>query len=146
MSRRTRLPALALAGLVLAGCAGTNPGDGGSAAAPAPADSSAAEDSAAGESPAATAPATAAGRQLAVEVAGGAVSGDTGRVPVDLGEQVTLAVTSDAADELHLHGYDLTAELQPGAQAVLTFTADISGVFEVELHEAGTVLLSLQVG
>ena len=44
-----------------------------------------------------------------------------------------------------MHGYDLDADLAPGAPAELTFDATIPGVFEVELHDAGTVLLSLQV-
>jgi hypothetical protein len=58
---------------------------------------------------------------------------------------VTLTITSDVADEVHLHGYDLTAALTPGTPAELAFDATIPGVFEVELHETGTVLLSLQV-
>ena len=33
-----------------------------------------------------------------------------------------------------------------GESAELAFAATIPGVFEVELHDAGTVLLSLQVG
>lgn len=78
-------------------------------------------------------------------VAGGQVTGDTGQVPVTAGEQVTLSITSDVADEVHVHGYDLDAELAAGAPAELTFDATIPGVFEVELHESGTVLLTLQV-
>ena len=76
----------------------------------------------------------------------GQVSGDTGRVPVPAGEHVTLVVTSDAPDELHVHGYDLGADLAPGTPATVEFDATIPGVFEVELHDAGTLLLSLQVG
>jgi heme/copper-type cytochrome/quinol oxidase subunit 2 len=81
-----------------------------------------------------------------VQVAGGKVTGDTGRVPVPVGDHVTLTITSDVADEVHVHGYDRTTALTPGTPAELTFDATIPGVFEVELHEAGTVLLSLQVG
>ena len=91
------------------------------------------------------APTTPAGQRIEVTVTGGQVTGDTGRVPVPAGEHVTLVVTSDAADELHLHGYDLTADLAPDTPAELTFPATIPGVFEVELHDAGTVLLTLQV-
>jgi hypothetical protein len=47
---------------------------------------------------------------------------------------------------VHVHGYDLEATLTPGTPAEISFDAGIPGVFEVELHEAGTVLLSLQVG
>jgi hypothetical protein len=144
LDRPGRLPA-ALAGLalaiVLAGCAGT--------------DSSAASDRATGTGPmsaassgaTSAAPGTSAvGQWIEVTVAGGEVTVDTGRIPVPLGEQVTLTVTSDVADQAHLHGYDVTADLTPGVPADLSFTASIPGVFEVELHHAGTVLLSLQVG
>jgi hypothetical protein len=122
----------------LTGCAGTD-----SAASPSTASTSSA---AAGPATASTAPTTASGQRIEVTVTGGQVSGDTGRVPVPAGTQVTLAVTSDVADEVHVHGYDLTAGLTPGEPAELAFTATIPGVFEVELHDAGTVLLSLQVG
>lgn len=144
MRARARLAAgLASSALLLAGCAGTSPDE-----AVAPSSGSGALSSAAAE-PTGQSPAAApspSGRQLAVEVSGGQASGDTGRVPVGLGEQVSLTVTSDAADQVHLHGYDITAELMPGQPSVLTFVADIPGVFEAELHDAGTVLLSLQVG
>lgn len=144
--RPARLPralgALTLAlALPLAACAGTD-AEAGSAAPPSPSSSAPAEDSSAA-APSSEAP---AGQLLEVQVAGGQVTGDTGRVPVAAGEHVVLTVTSDVPDELHLHGYDLTADLQPGTPATVEFDATITGVFEVELHEAGTVLLSLQVG
>ena len=139
-ARPSRLPC-ALVGLVLAagmtGCAGT--------AAP---DAGGSSSSTAGTSGPASAGGTAAdpaGQRIEVQVSGGQVSGDTGRVPVTAGEHVTLVITSDAADQVHVHGYDLETELSPGQPAELTFDATIPGVFEVELHEAGTVLLSLQV-
>ena len=84
-------------------------------------------------------------QRIEVSVTGAQVTGDTGRVPVAAGTSVTLVITSDVADEVHVHGYDLTADLVPGQPAELPFDATIPGVFEVELHEAGTVVLSLQV-
>ncbi|SHF85490.1 hypothetical protein [Geodermatophilus nigrescens] len=137
--------ALPLAGavlaLVLSGCAGTAPAEAGTPSS-APSTSSSAPSS--GSSSAA--PSSPAVRAVAVEVAGGRVTGDTGRMVVAAGERVALTVTSDVADELHLHGYDLTADLAPGTPATVEFTADLPGVFEAELHGSGTVLLSLQVG
>ena len=100
--------------------------------------------SAAGSSSTA-APSSAAGQRIEVRLAGGQVTGDTGRVPVAIGTHVTLVITSDVADQVHVHGYDLETELAPGEPAALEFDATVPGVFEVELHEAGTVLLSLQV-
>jgi hypothetical protein len=126
---------------VLCGCAGTDATSGASPASAARASSPASEASAGS-----TTASTPAGRRIEVTVAAGEVSGDTGRIPVPAGEQVTLVVTGDVADEIHLHGYDLTATLSPGTPAELVFDATVPGVFEVELHESGTVLLTLQVG
>lgn len=84
-------------------------------------------------------------RRIEVTVAGGRVDGGADRVPVAAGTPVTLVVTSDVADEVHVHGYLLAATLVAGQPSELTFEADIAGVFEVELHDAGTVLLTLQV-
>lgn len=64
----------------------------------------------------------------------GQVTGVAGRVTVALGSTVTLQVTSDAAEEVHLHGYNLSTPVAAGSPAVPTFTADIPGVFEVELR------------
>jgi plastocyanin len=87
----------------------------------------------------------ASGQRIEVTVAHGKASGDTGRVEVATGTAVTLVVTSDVADEVHVHGYDIEKELTPGEPATLQFDATVPGVFEVELHHAGTVLLRLQV-
>ena len=127
--------------LALAGCAGTDAATAGpSTSAPS---STAPASSSDGSSPTSSAP---AGQRIEVTVTGGQVSGDTGRVPVPLGEPVTLVVTGDVADEVHVHGYDLTLALEPGTPAELSFDATVPGVFEVELHDAGAVLLTLQVG
>ena len=85
------------------------------------------------------------GQRIEVDVAGGRMTGDTGRVPVTAGTTVTLVARSDVTDEVHVHGYDLTAEVSPDRPAEVVFDATIPGVFEVELHDAGTVLLTLQV-
>jgi hypothetical protein len=119
--------------LALAGCAGTAPS-------PSPAADTATT------TRTSSAPASeAAGQRIEVVVAGGRVTGDTGRVPVAAGTAVTLVVRSDVADEVHVHGYDVTGAVSPDRPAELGFDATIPGVFEVELHEAGTVLLTLQV-
>ncbi|UOY03587.1 hypothetical protein [Blastococcus sp. PRF04-17] len=127
------------------GCAGTDAAETSSA----PSSSSSTASSTASAPSTSAAPSSAAAsdgsQRIEVQVAGGRVSGDSGRVPVALGAPVTLVITSDVADEAHVHGYDLLAELAPGRPAELSFDATIPGVFEVELHDAGTVLLTLQV-
>jgi hypothetical protein len=48
-------------------------------------------------------------------------------------------------DHLHVHGYDLLAEVAPGKPGRVEFTADVAGVFEVELEDASLLLLRLEV-
>ena len=86
----------------------------------------------------------AAATALTLTVRDGEVDGPT-RAQVPLGGTVSLTVTSDVADEVHVHGYDRTLELVPGTPATVEFPADIPGVLEVELHGSGLALTSLQV-
>jgi hypothetical protein len=142
MSRRAlALPLLVLA-VALSGCAGTEAPDD---AATGTSSSHAGHESSEHSGTASEPPAQPAGTALEVQVAGGQVTGDTGRVPVPLGDRVTVTITSDAPDEAHLHGYDVLADLVPGTPAEMAFDATVPGVFELELHDAGTVLLTLQV-
>jgi heme/copper-type cytochrome/quinol oxidase subunit 2 len=61
------------------------------------------------------------------------------------GEQVILNIRSDSSDELHLHGYDLHARITPGQTTSLQFTANRTGRFGLELHQAHTELGALEV-
>ena len=67
------------------------------------------------------------------------------RVAVDTGAAVHLVFSGSVAEELHIHGYDLSLEIAPGGVEVLDFTADIPGIFEVELEGAGTLVFELEV-
>ncbi|MBD8507584.1 hypothetical protein HT102_13940 [Hoyosella sp. G463] len=78
-------------------------------------------------------------------VADGTRTDGASQVEIPLGTSVALTVTADTADELHVHGYDLTADTVPGQPASIEFVADLPGVFEVELHQAGTVVTQLRV-
>lgn len=84
------------------------------------------------------------GALIEITVTDGNVEGG-GRHEVSVGDTVTIRVTSDVADHVHVHGYDLMADVGPGSQAEITFSADIPGVWEVELEEARLALLELQV-
>ena len=94
----------------------------------------------------ATTEAGAAGAQaVQITVTGSKVETAERRVKVPLDAKVRLEVTADRADEVHLHGYDRKVDISPGRPAVLELTADVPGVFEVELEEAGLKLVELQV-
>lgn len=88
---------------------------------------------------------TKAGVVVELTIAGGKVTGGVSRYDVKLGETVVFRVTSDVAEELHVHGYDHKLELTPRTPAELRFTADIPGVFEVELEHSGLKVAELQV-
>ena len=83
---------------------------------------------------------------IEIVVADGSVERDDTRVVVDEGSTVGLIVSSDSADNVHLHGYEILAAVGPGDPVELVFSADSSGVFEVELENAGLFLFDLQVG
>lgn len=80
-----------------------------------------------------------------VVVADGQPQGGVQRIDLTLGEAVTLRVEADSDDEVHVHGYDLLADVGPGHPATIEFIADIPGQFEIELEGAGVVIVELTV-
>lgn len=67
------------------------------------------------------------------------------KLEYDAGEQVRFRVSSDEADEVHVHGYDVGEEIPAGGTATLSFPADIEGIFEVELHGSEKQIAELRV-
>lgn len=63
----------------------------------------------------------------------------------DAGDRVRFGVRSDAADELHVHGYDVEEELPAGRSVRVEFPATIEGVFEAELHGSGEQIAELRI-
>lgn len=82
---------------------------------------------------------------LAFRVRGGKLLAGPGQVTIPLHHSVTITVDTDIADELHVHGYEKEAPLTPGVDGKLTFTADLPGVFDVELHQSDQLLCRLTV-
>jgi hypothetical protein len=139
-------PRQVLAGAVLicfllAGC-GSDDGDGQAAATTAAAT---ATGSATSTSEATTSTAGFSGKLIEIKVTGDQVETAERRVTVATGEKVRIRVQSDVADEVHVHSYDLKKDVAPGKPAVIEFTADVPGSFEVELEEAHRKLIDLQV-
>jgi heme/copper-type cytochrome/quinol oxidase subunit 2 len=84
--------------------------------------------------------------RLVINVVDGRPDGGIQHLTVDEGEQVTVRVTSDGVeDEVHVHGYDLSQDVAPGAPANISFEATITGRFEIELEDAGTPIGELEV-
>jgi Cupredoxin-like domain len=66
-------------------------------------------------------------------------------ISVNQGDTVKLRVTTDEPTELHVHGYDVEQEVEPGSEAEIAFEADPTGRFEIEDHESERELGVLQV-
>jgi hypothetical protein len=80
-----------------------------------------------------------------VVVEKGVPQGGIVRRTVSKGDSVAIVVESDVADEIHLHGYDLSTDVAAGGTARLEFTADVPGRFEVELENRGVQIADLTV-
>ena len=160
MTRHPLHPLAALAALLLplglAGC-GSSSDDSATTAASGAATSEAAAGtgsstartgtSTAGGASSTTAATTTAESAAVIEasVAGGKVTAAEDRFEVAKGTDVLIRVTADAEEPVHLHGYDIEADAAPGKPAEISFTADIPGVFEVELEDSGTLLFEIEV-
>ena len=80
-----------------------------------------------------------------IVVRDGEPDGGVRELSFEKGEEVDFRVRSDAADEVHVHGYDETAALPAGKTVRIRFPASIDGRFEVELHGAHTQIARLEV-
>jgi hypothetical protein len=77
-------------------------------------------------------------------VAAGSVQGPE-KIEAAVGEEIVIVVSADVADEVHLHGYDVFADVAPDTPARLEVVTDIPGIFELELEGARLVLSELEV-
>jgi len=67
------------------------------------------------------------------------------RYSVKQGRKVVIVVRTELSDHVHLHGYDLMADVGPGKPATIRFTATAPGRFEIELEERGLEFAELEV-
>jgi hypothetical protein len=84
--------------------------------------------------------------KVGIEVEGGAPVGGVQEIEVPKDEKVEITVTSpDTTEHVHLHGYDVIADLAPGQPAKIGFEATIEGVFEMELEDSVTPIAEVTV-
>ena len=76
----------------------------------------------------------------------GQTSGSAVAYQATLGSKVQIKLLNpDADDEFHLHGYELSAKATAGQEAIIEFTADKLGSFDLESHIANDWILTLVV-
>ncbi len=80
-----------------------------------------------------------------IDIEGGKPAGGIKKIEVSKGDTVRFKVTSDVADEIHVHGYDLMKDVEAGGSVTFEFKATIDGRYEVELENAGEQIADLRV-
>jgi hypothetical protein len=82
---------------------------------------------------------------LDVTIRGGEPVSGIVRVTATKGDVVVAVVRSDVVDHVHVHGYDLTADVAPGKPARIRFRASLTGRFELELEDRAEQIAQLTV-
>lgn len=80
-----------------------------------------------------------------IEVRDGEPVGGVQTLEYSAGDEVRFRVSSDAAEEIHVHGYDIAKEVPAGGTIELDFPADLEGIYEVELEGLGVEIAELRV-
>jgi hypothetical protein len=78
-------------------------------------------------------------REFEIGIRARRVDGGASTLRVKRGETVLLRLRTDEAVSLHVHGYDLQANLSPAAPDAIRFDARIAGRFPVTAHDFGAV-------
>ncbi|KQH80971.1 hypothetical protein AO501_29650 [Mycobacterium gordonae] len=114
----------------LVGCGGSKPGNTSSSPAPGAASTSAQP----------------AGLTIEVTIANGQVTPTNATLQARVKEQITLRVTSDVTDELHVHSVpDHKFEIAAAPNQTFQFSVDVPGNVDVELHHLKRTIATIQV-
>ncbi|MDT5142102.1 MAG: hypothetical protein QOE52_2813 [Mycobacterium sp.] len=90
--------------------------------------------------------ATGAGLSVNVTIAHGEVTPANATLQATVHQPITLHVTSDAADELHVHSVpDHKFQVAVAANQTFQFTVDVPGNVDVELHHLDRTVATIQV-
>ncbi len=72
-------------------------------------------------------------------------AGSVTKIKVGEGDTVAFRVKSDTDEEVHVHGYDQTFDVRAGQTKAISFTADLTGIFEIEFEGSATQIGELTV-
>jgi hypothetical protein len=61
------------------------------------------------------------------------------------GEEVRFRVSSDQAEEIHVHGYDISEDVPAGGTVEIAFPAELEGIYEAELERLGVQIAELRI-
>jgi heme/copper-type cytochrome/quinol oxidase subunit 2 len=91
-------------------------------------------------------PPPAAALVVDVTIAKGQVTPTNATLGAKVGQPITFRVTSDAADELHVHSVpDHKFQVAAATNQTFQFKVDVPGNVEVELHHLDRTIATIQV-
>ena len=84
--------------------------------------------------------------RMSLSIDGGTVEPTNQRLDASVGQTISMSITSDVTDELHVHSVpEHTFEIEPGKDQLFTFTVDVPGQVDVELHHSDRTVATLVV-
>ena len=102
--------------------------------------------SAAASSPEPSAGSTDAGLVIDITIAAGTVTPTNATLTATVGTPITMRVSSDAGDELHVHSVpEHTFAVQAQPDQSFQFTVDVPGRVEIEVHHLEKTVAIVQV-
>ncbi len=86
-----------------------------------------------------------AGDVPTIEVRNGEPVGGIQTLEFSAGEEVRFRVSSDEAEEIHVHGYDIAKDVPAGGTIEFDFPAELEGIYEAELEGQGVQIAELRI-
>jgi hypothetical protein len=91
-------------------------------------------------------PPPAAGLDVDITIANGQVNPSNAELQAKVKQPISLHVTSDATDELHVHSTpDHKFQVAAAPNQTFQFSVDVPGTVEVELHHLKRTIATIQV-
>jgi hypothetical protein len=88
---------------------------------------------------------TTSGSIATIQIKDGEPVGGIQELSFNEGDHIRFEVDSDAAWEIHFHGYDIPMDVKAGGSVTFDVPATITGVFEVEIEQTGTQIAQITV-
>lgn len=67
------------------------------------------------------------------------------KIEVQKGDPIKFRVKSDIADEVHVHGFDISKDVPAGGSVTFSFQGEITGIYEAEMEQLGVQIVELQI-
>jgi len=74
--------------------------------------------------------------RIDIRIKTGKVMGGVETVSISKGDDVKISLSSDEAQTVHLHGYDIRKDIPAGEEAVINFNANATGRFRLTSHQS----------